>query len=73
MTQLNPVLGREDDKLTPDLVFLDLESAGIRVASSWTEALPREQIERKLHEAVTLARERLRVTDETLTVQKGKE
>ena len=40
--------------------LLDLEAVGIRVASYWTEALPREQIERKLHEAVILARERLR-------------
>jgi len=39
--------------------LLDLEAAGIRIASYWTEALPREQLERKLHEAVTLARERL--------------
>ncbi|MDP2792420.1 MAG: PDDEXK nuclease domain-containing protein [Rectinemataceae bacterium] len=53
--------------------LLDLESAGIRVASYWTDSLPREQIERKLHEAVALARERLRATDETLKLPKGKE
>lgn len=39
--------------------LLDLERSGIRVASYWTEALPREQLERKLHEAVLLARRRL--------------
>jgi predicted nuclease of restriction endonuclease-like (RecB) superfamily len=53
--------------------LLDLESAGIRVASYWTEALPREQIERKLHEAVAYARERLRATDKTNKLLKGKE
>ncbi len=53
--------------------LLDLESAGIKVASYWTEALPREQIERKLHEAVALARERLRANDETPIVPKGNE
>jgi predicted nuclease of restriction endonuclease-like (RecB) superfamily len=31
-------------------------ASGIRVASYWTEALPTEQLERKLHEAVRLAR-----------------
>ena len=39
--------------------LLDLEAVGIRVASYWAEALSREQIERKLHEAVALARRRL--------------
>jgi predicted nuclease of restriction endonuclease-like (RecB) superfamily len=39
--------------------LLDLEASGIRIASYWTEALPREQLERKLHEAVVLARERM--------------
>jgi hypothetical protein len=91
---------REEDKLTPDLVFrdpylldflvrwldqnerrddedtpiglilcagkkeetvrlLDMEGSGIRVAAYWLEAVPREQLERKLHEAVALARQRL--------------
>ena len=40
--------------------LLDMEGSGIRVATYWTEALPRAELERKLHEAVTLARERLR-------------
>lgn len=39
--------------------LLDLEASGIRVASYWTESLPRELMERKLHEAVALARGQL--------------
>ena len=39
--------------------LLDMEGSGIRVASYWTEALPRAELERKLHEAVILARRRL--------------
>ena len=39
--------------------MLDLKSSGIRVASYWTEVLPRKELERKLHEAVRLARARL--------------
>ena len=39
--------------------LLDMEGSGIRVAAYWVEALPREQLERKLHEAVALARRRL--------------
>jgi hypothetical protein len=39
--------------------LLDLEASDIRVASCRTEALPREQLVRKLHQAVRLARERL--------------
>lgn len=39
--------------------LLDLEPSGIRVSSYWTEALPRKQLERKLREAVRLARVRL--------------
>ena len=53
--------------------LLDLESAGIRVASYWTENLPKEQLEQKLHEAVVFAREQLRASTETLELQKGKE
>ncbi len=52
--------------------LLDLEAVGIRVASYWTEALPREQIERKLHEAVTLARERLRAAAGESRMLEGK-
>ena len=36
--------------------LLDLESSGIKVSSYWTEALPKAELERKLHEAVKLAR-----------------
>lgn len=39
--------------------LLDLEKSGIRVASYWTEILPKEQLEKKLHEAVNNARMRL--------------
>ena len=39
--------------------LLDMEGSGIHVASYWVEALPREQLERKLHQAVALARRRL--------------
>jgi predicted nuclease of restriction endonuclease-like (RecB) superfamily len=39
--------------------LLDLERSGIQVSSYWTEALPKAEMERKLHEAVILARERL--------------
>lgn len=39
--------------------LLDLEKAGIRVSSYWTDVLPRRELERKLHQAVLLARARL--------------
>jgi predicted nuclease of restriction endonuclease-like (RecB) superfamily len=42
--------------------LLDLEKSGIKVSSYWTEALPKEQLEKKLHEAVRLARLRLENT-----------
>ena len=42
--------------------LLDLERRAIRVASYWTEILPKKELERKLHEAVRLARARLPVT-----------
>jgi len=47
--------------------LLDLERSGIRVSSYWTEVLPKEELERKLHEAVRLARARL----ETLKFETG--
>ncbi|OGV68854.1 MAG: hypothetical protein A3K19_01855 [Lentisphaerae bacterium RIFOXYB12_FULL_65_16] len=40
--------------------LLDMARSGIKVSSYWTEALPKEQLERRLHEAVRLARLRLR-------------
>lgn len=39
--------------------LLDLEKSGIRVSSYWTDVLPREQLQKKLHEAVLLARARM--------------
>lgn len=39
--------------------LLDLEKSGIKVSSYWTGSLPKEQLEKKLHEAVRLARLRL--------------
>ncbi len=39
--------------------LLDLEQSGIRVSSYWTHVLPKKQLERKLHDAVRLARARL--------------
>jgi len=39
--------------------LLNLEESGIRVSSYWTEIMPREQLQKKLHEAVRLARARL--------------
>lgn len=39
--------------------LLNLERSGIQVSSYWTEALPKAEMERKLHEAVILARARL--------------
>ncbi|MBI1786204.1 MAG: DUF1016 domain-containing protein [Acidobacteria bacterium] len=41
------------------IALLQLHKSGIHVASYWTEALPRKALERKLHEAVRLARARL--------------
>jgi predicted nuclease of restriction endonuclease-like (RecB) superfamily len=52
--------------------LLDMAAAGIRVASFWTEALPKEQLERKLHEAVVLARERFRSPAAEPKLLKGK-
>ena len=41
------------------IALLQLEKSGIHVASYWTEALPKKELERKLHEVVRLARARL--------------
>ncbi len=40
--------------------LLDMAGSGIRVASYWIADLPKAELERKLHEAVELARRRLR-------------
>jgi predicted nuclease of restriction endonuclease-like (RecB) superfamily len=39
--------------------LLDMEKDGIRVSSYWTEALPKELLQKKLHEAVAIARANL--------------
>jgi predicted nuclease of restriction endonuclease-like (RecB) superfamily len=39
--------------------LLELEKSGIHVATYWTRLLPRKALERKLHDAVRLARARL--------------
>lgn len=39
--------------------LLDLEKSGIRVSSYWTDVLPKAQLQKKLHQAVRLARARL--------------
>lgn len=49
-------------KLQETIELLDLEQSGIRVSSYWTEVLPKKQLERKLHDAVLLARARLAET-----------
>ena len=42
------------------IALLELQKSGIHVASYWTDALPKKELERKLHEAVRLARTRLK-------------
>ena len=42
--------------------LLELEKSGIRVASYWTKVLPRELLQKKLHEAIQHARARLAQT-----------
>jgi len=49
-------------KLHETIELLDLEQSGIQVSSYWTEILPKKELERKLHDAVRLARARLPVT-----------
>jgi len=39
--------------------LLELEKSGIRVASYWTKVLPRELLQKRLHEAIQHARNRL--------------
>lgn len=41
------------------LELLNLDKSAIHVASYWMEALPKTELERKLHEAVRLARARI--------------
>jgi len=37
--------------------LLEVEKSGIRVASYWTELLPKKLLQRKLHQAIVRARE----------------
>src|SRR5450432_1534231 len=46
------------------IALLQLQKSGIHVASYWTEAVPKQELERKLHEAVRLARARLEANKE---------
>lgn len=46
-------------KKREQIELLELERSGIRVASYWTKVLPRKLLQRKLHEAIQHARERL--------------
>ena len=41
------------------IALLEIQKSGIHVASYWTDALPRKEMELKLHEAVRMARARL--------------
>ena len=43
-------------KSTEHIALLELQKSGIHVASYWTDLLPKKELERKLHEAVRLAR-----------------
>lgn len=43
--------------------LLDLEKSGIHVSSYWTDVLPKKQLERKLHQAVLRARQRLALNE----------
>lgn len=46
-------------KKTEQIELLELEKSGIRVASYWTKVLPRRLLQKKLHETILNARERL--------------
>ena len=43
--------------------LLELASSGIHVATYWTQLLPKKQLERKLHQAVVRARQRLTLSE----------
>lgn len=51
--------GKRDETIE----LLDMEKDGIRVSAYWTDVLPKEQLRRKLHEAVLMARTRLGSTN----------
>jgi predicted nuclease of restriction endonuclease-like (RecB) superfamily len=46
-------------KSAEHIELLELQKTGIHVASYWAESLPKKELERKLHEAVRIARLRL--------------
>ena len=46
-------------KKTEHIELLELEKSGIRVASYWITMLPKKLLQKKLHEAIMHARERL--------------
>ena len=49
-------------KSTEHVELMEVEQSGIHVATYWTKVLPKKQLERKLHQAVKLARARLQAT-----------
>lgn len=51
-------------KSSETIELLDLKKSGIRVASYLTELLPKEQLEKKLHEAVSIARRKIEIGKE---------
>jgi hypothetical protein len=46
-------------KTAQHVELLELEKSGIHVATYWTRVLPKRELERKLHDALRLARARL--------------
>lgn len=54
-----------------EVELLQLDKSGIRVAEYMTELPPRKVLEKKLHNAIRLARERLAANEETRRGQKG--
>ena len=57
-------------KKREQIELLELEKSGIRVASYWTKVLPRKLLQRKLHEAIQHARERLTQKNASLLPEK---
>ena len=57
-------------KKREQIELLELEKSGIRVASYWTKVLPRKLLQKKLHEAIQHARERLTQRNASLLPEK---
>src|SRR5581483_1432151 len=57
-------------KKREQIELLELEKSGIRVASYWTKVLPRKLLQKKLHEAIQHARERLTQENASLLSEK---